>query len=119
MDIRANEAQGTTEIVTFRGVEEKDADGRLIPGTGAKALACRVYPAGQSEINDTDFDGNTDDLTVLAPGGSLIEVGMTAEIRGEVYDVKFVPFDYSIARKPAHPKHRPKVTVTVSRAEAE
>ena len=105
--------------MTFRGAAREDADGNLIPGTGSFTKFCRVWPAGFSDMEGQDFDGNTTTLTVQAPAGAPYEVGMQVEVRGELYEVIHVPFDWSHGRRAAHPRHQPQVMLTVELPQAD
>lgn len=106
------------ETVIVVGKDEYDWDGNLLPGNSEREIHnCVVSPAGQSRIDQPGVDGNTSTLEVLAPAGSVISEGDVVTIRGLVYEVKFVPFDWSTGRRPANPRHRPKVAFTVERGE--
>lgn len=107
-----------SETVTVVGEDEYDWDGNLIPGSGKREIAgCTVSPAGQSRIDQADVDGITSSLQVLAPAGTTIAEGEQVKIRGLTYTVDQVPFDWSHRRRPANPRHRPKVAFIVKRGE--
>ena len=80
---------------------------------------CVVSPAGDQVVRGDGFmQGDISKLQVLAPAGTVVEEGRHVEIRGHVYRVEFTPFDYSVGRRPALTRHRPKVLFTVSRGDA-
>lgn len=109
-----------SESIFIKTADQFDADDELIPGSGRREVAgCVIDTAGQSKINEIDVsDGDTTTLRILAPGGSKIFVGQEAEVRGETYVVKHVPFDYAVGRRPALARHRPRVLIIVERKAA-
>lgn len=114
----AHESQRLSgERVKFLSRPKTDWDGNVIPGSGEVTRFCRVYPAGMQSTDDVDFDGSTSKLTVLAPPGDY-EVGQEVEIRGIVYELVELPFDFSHGRRAAHPDHRPPVQLTVELSQA-
>lgn len=106
------------ETVRVGTREEVDWDGNVVPGSGFREIhGCVVSPAGESRIDQVDVDGNTSKLQVLAPAGTAIAEGDEVTIRGLIYQVQHVPFDWSVGRRPANPRHRPKVSFIVERGE--
>lgn len=85
---------------------------RSIPG-------CVISPAGDQVVQGEGFiHGDLTKLQVLAPAGTTVEEGQHVQIRGEIYRVEFTPFDYSVGRRPALRRHRPRVIFTVVRGES-
>lgn len=82
---------------------------------------CVIAPAGDTQQLGGSAAGyvhaDVKKLQVIAPPGTIVEEGMTISIRGLLYTVDFTPFDYSVGRKPALSRHKPKVVFTVSRGD--
>lgn len=80
---------------------------------------CMVSPAGDQVVQGEGFvSGDLTKLQVLAPPGTSVDEGQRVQIRGQVYRVEFVQFDYSYGRRPALARHRPRVMFTVVRGDA-
>lgn len=80
---------------------------------------CVVSPAGDQVVSGDGFiRGDLTKLQVLAPAGTEVREGQHVQIRGEVYQVEHVPFDYSYGRRPLMSLHRPRVIFTVARGQA-
>lgn len=109
-----------SETIVVHGRDRFDPDGEIIPGSGRREIAgCVVAPSGQAKITDDGIvDGDTTTLEVVAPGGSVIREGERVVWRGVEYVVKHVPFDWSVGRRPALSRHRPRTVFTVERKEA-
>lgn len=97
-----------------------DPDGNPIPHPEGEAIHhCVVEPAGQATIDDRDVvAGDTTTLRVLAPAGTVVEEGARVRYRGDLYTVKFDPFDYSIGRRPVLARHRPRTLFLIERIRA-
>lgn len=97
-----------------------DPDGNPIRHPEGDAIHhCVVEPAGQATIDDRDVvSGDTTTLRVLAPAGTVVEEGARVLYRGDVYAVKFEPFDYSIGRRPVLARHRPRTLFLIERIRA-
>lgn len=109
------------ETIRVLGEEDYDEEkGTLIPAAVIRNIpGCVIDTAGQSKINGDDIsDGNTDRLRILAPAGTVIHEGETVEIRGVVYRVQHIPFDYSVGRRPVLARHRPRLLFIAERKEA-
>lgn len=80
---------------------------------------CVVSPAGDQVVKGEDYThGDISKLQVIAPAGTVLRDGDVVDIRGEEFYVDpLQSFDYSVERRPALRRHRPKVIVTVSRGE--
>ncbi|QRV71420.1 head-to-tail connector [Corynebacterium phage CL31] len=110
-----------SETILVLGEESYDDDtGELIPPQVIREVAgCVVDTAGQTKIDGVDVsDGNTDRLRILAPAGAVFREGEAVEVRGVVYRVKHIPFDYSVGRRPVLARHRPRTMVIVERKES-
>ena len=97
-----------------------DPDGNPIEHPeGAVIRHCVVEPAGQAKIDDRDVvSGDTTTLRVLAPAGTVVEEGARVKYRGDLYTVKFDPFDYSVGRRPVLARHRPRTLFLIERIRA-
>lgn len=97
-----------------------DRDGNpLEHPEGETIFGCVVEPAGQTKIEDRDVvSGDTTTLRVHAPAGTVVEEGATVLFRGEEYVVQFVPFDYSVGRRPALARHQPRTLFIIEQARA-
>lgn len=109
-----------SEVIRILGEEQYDKDkGTLISGSGVRDIAgCVIDTAGQSKVNGFDVsDGNTDRLRVLAPAGTKVSEGESVEIRGIIYRIAHIPFDYSVGRRPVLHRHRPRTMFIAERKE--
>ena len=89
-----------------------DAEHRVIDG-------CVVGLRGQVDIDGGGvWDGDATTLEVLAPGGTVIHEGELVECRGQEYTVTNVPFDWSVGRRPANRRHKPRTRFLIERKEA-
>lgn len=80
---------------------------------------CVVSPAGDQVVRGDGFiHGDLTKLQVLAPAGTAVGEGQHVMIRDQIYQVESAPFDYSVARRPALARHRPRVLFTVVRGDA-
>ena len=109
-----------TETVIVVGSPVVDRYGDVIDNGGRRVISgCVVGLLGQAEVDGPGvWDGDSTVLEVLAPPGTVIDQGDIVEVRGERYVVKHVPFDWSVGRRAAHPRHRPPVRFLVERGEA-
>ncbi|MCS5479832.1 hypothetical protein NYP18_09185 [Corynebacterium sp. YIM 101645] len=109
-----------SETINVLGRESKDRDGHLVFTPDHREIpGCVVDIDGQSKVQGEDVpDGNTDRLRVLAPAGTVLQVGDIVRVRGEEYTVQYAPFDYSVGRRPVLRRHRPKTLFIVERREA-
>lgn len=95
-----------------------DDDGhRIDRGPSFEISDCVVSPLGESRIDQADVDGTSTKLQILAPPGTDIDEGSEVLIRGVVYTVMQIPFDWSIGRRPVVTHHRPRVRIVVEREE--
>jgi len=108
-----------SETVVIGGGESvTDPDGNLVPGSaGREVRDVVVSPHGESRIDAVDLDGSTAVLELLAPAGTTCREGEQVTVRGLVYRVKHAPFDWSVGRRPAVARHRPRVKIVVERGE--
>lgn len=109
-----------TETVVVVGAPTVDRYGDVVDNGDYREIpGCVVGLRGQVEVDGPGtWDGDATVLEVLAPPGSVINQGDVVEVRGERYVVKHVPFDWSVGRRAAHPRHRPPVRFLVERGEA-
>ena len=109
-----------TEKVIVVGSPVVDRYGDVIDNGGRREISgCVVGLLGQAEVDGPGvWDGDSTVMEVLAPPGTVIDQGDIVEVRGERYVVKHVPFDWSVGRRAAHPRHRPPVRFLVERGEA-
>lgn len=101
------------------GVIGRDSRDRPTYGPDVPVEHCVVSPAGDQVIRGDDFvHGDITKLQVLAPAGTVVKDGDIVVIRGEDYTVQQLKsFDYSVGRRPAVARHRPKVVFVVERGE--
>lgn len=110
-----------SERVVILGEDVKDSDGNITEGAGNRVIdGCVVDMAGQSGIDGDDVvDGNSDTLKVLAPPGTVVREGERVMIRGVEYTIAYIPFDYSVGRRPVlGRRHRPRTVFIAERREA-
>lgn len=107
-------------ITVLRADDGFDPDGNPITHPQGEPIHnCVVEPAGQASIDGRDIvAGDTTTLRVLAPPGTVVEEGATVIFRGDEYVVKFAPFDYSIGRRPALARHRPRTLFLIEQVRA-
>lgn len=96
-----------------------DDDGHWHPGGAGEPFFGDVSPLSQSEIDGADYDGDTTKLQVLAPAGTQVSEGEVLTIRGLDYVVVFVPFDWSVGRRPLASFHRTKLQIVVERSKTD
>lgn len=108
-----------SETVTILGAGGGvDDDGYPLPGTAdVEVPGCIVQLASTDESRELDRTAQLESLRVFAPAGTVIESDRVVRIRGQVYRVVGIPFDWSITRRPVLGAHRPRVEFTVERGE--
>lgn len=95
-----------------------DDDGYPLPGGEDLDIpGCKVQLNVTSDDVARDRDGRSVSLRVLAPPGTVIDPDRQVRIRGQVFKVTGVPFDWSTNRRPALGRHRPKVEFIATRGE--
>ena len=93
-----------------------DDDGYPLPGTAdVHVEGCTVQLGSTDESIALDRTAQLETLTVFAPAGTVIEVDRDVRIRGKVYRVVGIPFDWSVSRRPVLGSHRPLVEFVVTR----
>lgn len=108
------------EPVYVVGEQERDEWGEVLGNKILKTIPnCIVSPAGDYVVQGESYThGDITKYQVLAPAGTKLGDGDIVQIRGEIFQVDpLQSFDYSIGRRPALRRHRPKVIFTVSRGE--
>nr|WP_286981463.1 hypothetical protein [Corynebacterium sp. UBA5992] len=108
------------ETIKVLGEPARDQWGQILGREVLREVEhCVVSPVGDQVVNGEDYThGDISKLQVIAPAGTVLRDGDVVDIRGEEFVV--VPlqsFDYSVGRRPALRRHRPKVIVTVARGE--
>lgn len=80
---------------------------------------CVVSPAGDQVVRGDGYvHGDVSKFQILAPPGTVFREGDVIRVRGEEFRVDPLKgFDYSVGRRPALPRHKPRVSVIVSRGE--
>lgn len=112
------------ETIRVLGTETWDEYGGLDLEDNARTITgCVVSPVGQTDIStDAVWGGDDTTLQVLAPAGTVIAEGETVILAdrntADQWTVKHVPFDWSIGRRPALARHRPRVVFIIERKEA-
>lgn len=95
-----------------------DPDGYPLPGgEDVDVPGCIVQLASTDESVGVDRSAQVESLRVFAPAGTVVAHGRLVRIRGEVYRVAGIPFDWSAHRRPLFGGHRPRVEFTVERGE--
>lgn len=108
------------ESLTVVGKPTLDRYGNVVTEGASRVIeGCVVWLQGQADIDGGGvWDGDATTLEVLAPGGTLIREGETVQCRGQEYTVTNVPFDWSVGRRPANPRHKPRTRFLIQRKEA-
>ncbi|MDO5534160.1 MAG: hypothetical protein Q4F65_05875 [Propionibacteriaceae bacterium] len=106
------------ETITVAGREVIGPDGWPLPGSGPREVeGVVVSPRGQSRLDTVDLTADITELECLAPAGTVVSEGDEVTVRGLTFWVKHAPFDWSHGRRPAHPRHRPRVAFIIARGE--
>ena len=108
------------EQIVVIGKPSLDRYGNQVTAPDRRVIdGCVVGLQGQADINGAGvWDGDATTLEVLAPGGTVIREGELVECRGQEYTVKNVPFDWSVGRRPANPRHKPRTRFLIERKES-
>lgn len=105
-------------VVVVTG-ERRNEFGALLGYDGTEIQHCVVAPAGNSaEISEGVISADVTKMQVFAPPGTRVEEGASVLIRGELYTVDAMGFDYAVGRVPVVSRHQPRVVFTASRGEA-
>ncbi len=108
------------EAIVWLGRVNRDQFGdESVVGERRDIPGCVVGLRGQESINGEGvWDGDATTLEVFAPPGAQVSEGELVEFRGQRYTVSHVPFDWSVGRRPANRRHRPRVRFLIERSEA-
>lgn len=106
------------EMVGINSHESYDADGNLVSSPIGSMIEGIVSPLGKETVDDQFTIGDVTSVQVLFPPGTVVSVGDILTIRGLIFRVKYLPWDWSYGRRPWNSRHIPRVQVVAERGEA-
>lgn len=107
------------ETIQVKGRESFDDWGNLVENHGGRDIpGCVIQPASATDINNVDVvDGARELLKVMAAGSVAVQEGELVEVRNQLYRVAYVPFDWTVGRRPWNTRHVPRTEFYLERSE--
>ncbi|MBB1034647.1 hypothetical protein G6031_09625 [Dietzia sp. CQ4] len=105
-------------MTVLGGTARTDPKGYPIPPTPPREIhGCTVQPTVMDQDIGRDRSGQVLEFRVLAPAGTVITSKDRVMIRGREFAVTAESFDWSVNRRPALRRHRPRVEFIAKRGE--